>query len=1589
MRHVCKTVSGEERVGNSVRGALFRKSRVSFALACSALALALLACSSDSKGNNNTQDPQQDPEKNVEDMHYRTVTDNTIPDEFSVSSKGGCLIDADCLKGTFCYHGTCAAQCSESKPCADGGVCASNGICVSKNGKRDLDNDAADTTPVEKTIGAEVVTTAPSNINVAAGATSVPVEVQVAQEVGLVYYTVASSVDATDDDALEIKTAEPVVDSQTGIATYTFDVTPQDSSLGDVGTPEEVKIDTSIGSWSLTLSPEIHMNGLYNGGVTAARFGGTTLPVRMAIEVTPKTAKSFEEITAMTLYMPISQSDLFSPESPRAGETSWSKIEMKKSKSNNISGEPSWVATYASNDFVMPGAELLKSADKVNRAIRIEIFDFDKTSNAFIGKIQDTFAGIYRVTDEGDTPDWAKPQLTGDLLLFRDSNFDTAGTTNRIITHIAAKEELRSRDAAPNYVCDDKSLATLMALADDESCKAITTLGGYELAANAQDCLISASDAILDDDNLISKTIVGLVSKKADDISLVNGYQSLKDFLAACVQPNGVCAERPELVCAADLLSRSYLAAKDTSVREDLLNKWYAMLRESYLGPQFAAWQRDVEVRQQWLEGGDEPTFLVKVLEGWNEEVLTGWENDVLAAHVGVMNRQITQSALEVLTHVESSDEVTATREEILADYADAWGGLSDALSLGLRRYDALVTKTTKRIEKATEMWPHVFDLYVSGLVAADINEKNNVTSLSSAYGKSLYENVSRLKMLGQSFDDLVFMRDAEVIVNTSLDPNDETSGFTQRKAAAQKTLNEARDRYTKVTEDYQNKQINSSQIAATLDNNIDSLQRELVTLCGLPQGCKTATAKNCEPLVDAGFCGFDLAWDSDKPGSLIRDIADDSSLAKDLEALSKDAYDIYSLTNSSEAATAILAYRAAIADVDVARADYQALENKVNTLRAAAQAYSDNLEKWNEKRNELIRQIHANIQTINEHYDNITQAEQDKLKQELANMQSIYDKQAANNTKWEELKSTYQTEQTRLINKIADLESSATAMSFAGDLAKNVADSLAEGFDEEAKWGDFPSITSSLKAGVSMVGTIAWGAFGAIATGCEIAAQQYQASSDIKSLKFELTTEANDRKMELEIAELELNLQKSFSELTDCAASEDKRESECKVVKTCECSEGVDTSVFHEKYCPEHPIEGDTTKTCAVEEKWYKMGLDQWIISEQNAVDTIDQVNDYMRQLFDVNDRYERDKQSLDDRRVEYLNMAEDLLSKRQLIYKAQVAQYQALKQYYVITQRAQLLKSQYQAAKDRKQRIENLYFTPASIFAYASDLEVVEAKLELAKERIYDYLAAAEYYAVRPFVDLRRATYLARSANDLEKIIDQVDTITTKCGGNVSTEHVDVSVRQMMGITSELGDMKLGERFRQALVEGNVPVNSLTRYTVDTDVRTLLKRSKDLRSSTFEVAIASFSNLAATCNAKIDSIAVKLVGENLIKEGKGDVLSPTITLFYNGQSQLISCQPNIESLTAIYGAKTSYGKYSTFITDSNKISPKSGLNSFGEKNNHLKGLPLATTYTVLIDTALSENVNVNWDNVEDVIIQFNYTYQDLFTSSHACVNL
>ncbi|MBI5546861.1 MAG: hypothetical protein HY901_23510, partial [Deltaproteobacteria bacterium] len=253
----------------------------------------------------------------------------------------------------------------------------------------------------------------------------------------------------------------------------------------------------------------------------------------------------------------------------------------------------------------------------------------------------------------------------------------------------------------------------------------------------------------------------------------------------------------------------------------------------------------------------------------------------------------------------------------------------------------------------------------------------------------------------------------------------------------------------------------------------------------------------------------------------------------------------------------------------------------------------------------------------------------------------------------------------------------------------------------------------------------------------------------------------------------------------------------------------------------------------------------------------------------------------------------------------------------------------------------------------------------------------------AVRPFVDQRMAILLARNPAELEAIANEFLRLQRACGGPVTTETVQLSLRDDllgMGFDSQASGestLSASERFRAVLARAQTTPNRRVPYTAAETVGQRLDRG-EVWAAGFSLSAESFANLSQSCNAKLESVALELIGEGL------PAGQPVVSLVYDGASQLRSCQPGLQMLVDTYGpGATAFAPVTSFKTAGRTVSPVAGVNAFGPQrtwNTTLQGLPVAGDYMLLIDRLHPSNVDYPWERLEDVRLQVRYTYQDVF---------
>ena len=1518
------------RVGKSVFGEHVGNSRSSFVLACSALALALCACGGGGGSSENGGEGGEGGEIKIVDSTAKPL---------ALSSKKGCRIDTDCVDGLFCFHGACVKECDAANKCAIG-TCGSNGRCLKQSGSKKLrDRSSLDAVADNMIPDVKFLKKPDGKLDVLAAQETVETTLETLEDYGPILYRVEAE-GANANEAASAVAVETPVENGKKKYVYTFVIPATKSAMGDKGEVESVALITSAGTFNIDLLPHPEASGAYEGAVVANQFGGGAIPFRAAVEVTPKNPKKFDDIKSIKLYLPVSGNDIYSPETVE-DKLHWTWVNMSKTADDrncHVKGHVCWEATFGSNNFSIDGSAIISKDTKLYRSVRVEFSDYDASFNRFEGYVNDGFKGIYREKSAADNSEieWAEVTVEGDLLMVRTSDDDWNNANKDVREHKVQLDINRPVNEAAAARCSAEDFSKIFA---GTGCT-VTSIEDFNALSDADKarCTVAGADALLEDPNLTSKLIATfLESSDAAELAGKTGCTSFVEFLTACSAQEAcsaggkaLCVERTDFICAADLLASLFFEKTDdlndpanainegqTSVyAEAVFADMLSLMRESYLGPQFAAYQHDIDIRKQWLENVDAPRFLSSELEKFNDGLLKKWEENVLKAHFGVIAKQFSQGVIEAMARNIDNSNVKTLRESALTDYADAWQGASEALALATRRYDSLLTEDKKRLDAASNIRPKLLDLYIVGAVESKMDLDNEVTSLSASYGPGINEITNGVKSLDQSFEDLIYMRDAEIAVSRSLDPESNNNNLLKRrKAAAEKALKAADEKKTYVFDKIKNQEFNEKSITALLSNNVNNLKGEMANLCGLPAGC--SSIDECEVEVETFKCGFRI----DK---------NNNNVPTDLN--SGDP-------NIGTAGAAILAFREALQDTRIAQADLEAQNTKVNEAQSVADSFSTAIAEVNAKRKESIAKIQANITEIKTKLTENETAALSKLEQEVTFMNEDATEAASAIEKWKEKATTRQNEQEALMEDIASYQNQSLAASFSGEVITRTFDLISEYFDYDPGDTPFSSTASQLLAaargGYKTVGYAGW-----------LIADSVRLSAD---------TKANNAQLDLDKKQLEADFADALAELTD----------------------------------EKDALERRAEVQAALNE------YEKTIASNTARIEELKLANDEIQKVLDNQAQIIYDGEQLKQLTSNVASLKADIATKQAVIEKTALAADRKLLEYLAIAQNAQLLKSQYDSAKQRLANVQNVYSTPASVFSYASDLEVVESNINSAKEKIYDYLALVEYYAVRPFVDLRRAIYLAKAPNDLNAILNKIDELVENCGSTAQQNQpeITISLREFMGITRDYSEMTVSERFRAVMSKADLPVDSLTRYTADTNVKQLLRQG-NLMAGTFQIDTSSF-NIGANCNAKIKTIAVRIEGDNLNKS-EGAVY-PNITVFYNGAATLTSCQPNMDAVVTPLGGRTKFGTQSMFSIPTEKMSPNSGLgsytkltsdtkfeeNDFGEPNYTFDGLPIMTSYTVLIDPNMNDNTKINWDNIDDIKLKIKYSYDSLKNSS------
>lgn len=401
---------------------------------------------------------------------------------------------------------------------------------------------------------------------------------------------------------------------------------------------------------------------------------------------------------------------------------------------------------------------------------------------------------------------------------------------------------------------------------------------------------------------------------------------------------------------------------------------------------------------------------------------------------------------------------------------------------------------------------------------------------------------------------------------------------------------------------------------------------------------------------------------------------------------------------------------------------------------------------------------------------------------------------------------------------------------------------------------------------------------------------------------------------------------------------------------------------------------------------------IDQMELSNQLTEDEIarlEEIIELMEAQLAAELAYQRDMSEFRTRRTRHLQNHVHTSGKLLRLEKSRFNVIQRTTEYDGLVQQARLEAARLYELDQQLTDLDQLVGGLGTIFAQSQQLERTERHLMQARDALMDWLVVLEYYAVRPFFAERTQILLARNAYQLEAIADRLRGLEQTCGGSERSSSTTVLSlrRDILGLTRSIeneatsGPISPDERFRRWLTQSHIPIDRRLRWSTSSSLSNVLGRTNGVLAATFALRLDNFANLTLACNAKIESISAQVVGD------VGDV-RPTISLLYDGTSQLRSCQPDIDQYVRAYGQGTSnYGTITNLRTAGRSMSPLAGVNEFPntnrDANRTLAGLPVASEYTLLIDTELGDNASLDWSQLEDIRFEISYSYQDLFPTA------
>ncbi|MFT6628323.1 MAG: hypothetical protein ACJA1R_001584 [Flavobacteriales bacterium] len=1464
------------------------------------LVLLCAACGGDS--TDNSADPDAGPGDAGNDTHPGIdggdggpggdagglVIPDNLPREPGTTAV--CRIDLDCESGSHCFNNLCSRECSEDIACEDGATCDDRGRCGSDNKMVDEPTELVDAIFVESPL---------PEVFVPEGSDGIMVDARLEGDgvPEFLRYRVEDSAGASDSG--RVRRAQVGADGscrfELPISRETIDNTE--------GERVDVRVSTDAGSFMVTAVQTPTVDGSWSGSARVTEFGTLQLPIAFQIVTVPE-GRSLEDADEAWLVLPNGEEWIFSPRPGLESDTTVSR----QLEYDGLTER--WVAFFR-HDVGEIGA--VAGRPGVQRSLRFELATDGERE--VTGRVVDRWRGLYEQRSSSGVIEPAVVSFEGELLLFRAGDLEsdlvwTDDGENDPTTEVSVDLPTLSTCTDEMFVEDNTDTPELEYRsydADGEVWSCGAPDAGYDVAAflaNAElDPAVSRETCAL----AIAGDALSSGTTGATILSYIAGDgggdgRSFAEFIADCASgATDDCRPSPEVLCARELVAYAYVAEEELPVYGDQLIDWFASLsREAFLGRQLGAFETDSATRLSWLQSTDFPAIVTAAVRDHLSNLLEAWVEGVVDVHLAVVEEQFDAAGLAVLSRQPVAADAIARRQELLFEMSQTWRASMDALTLAAQRWHALYVNGADRANATALVAERTLELYVLAGISYNLNLRGGAGFANATFGGGFGALARQVRQLSLPFDELIYARDAEVVVSRSLDPAADNFNLLQRlRTAALEGVAAADESVAGVVATANETALDRETLQNRLSNEINAVRDEIVALCGLQPGCGVDDLDDpeCAPRVGAGECGFVF----DGP---------------DVSAF-QDA-------NASEAGSAVLSIIESNNNVAISMAELDSSQVRGQLAYAATEDFAVELERWNLQRLESINDI-----------DRIVRDNVDAWGGELAGLaQNISERNdarallladaQADASQWNSIRISGVNEDFGQLQAALGLERTAAGAQSVGDLAGSGARLMAAGMPRAV--GVAVDASAPARAALATKAIMWMSLANVVSAGAEAAAGEVRRVAE--------------RDSALRQAELQGLRDQDIAD--DVALT-----NEIEVLRD------------------------------AAELSGSQSELATW---------EVDRLLEQMQTLAEAELAYQRDVQELRDRRQAAFGLLLDESALSLRVLRAQTAVLQRALEYQRVVQRAGLLEARWHELKTQQANVNALIGSPSVVFAWANRLTQAENRLELAKNGLMEWLVAMEYYAVRPFMDQRIQILLARNPRQLEEIAAEMTRLESVCGGPSNAQSTVVRLSEFIGAADASIDDTSGvvvvpeERLRATLQRGDANVNRRVRISASVSGAELNTRS-DLLSATLPIDIEYFANLGLSCNAKIESFDVALIGEGL-----GDA-RPTVTIVYDGTSRVRSCQPDLDEYVAQFGPDaTAFGPLTTFRSPARAISPVAGINEFPTDsfpqggNLTLSGLPLAADYTIVIDPTVGENRNIQWNRLDDIELRVNFAYQDFF---------